>query len=154
MAEDRQLLPQENPDLVKDEHIWVLSNRKDNRVVLWERDAAHPGGEAYIAGSAPAPVGKTGEVARLLREGQLIEVPEPKDGPKKPRILEAVSPEAAAAMPGQTTPLGRKPDPELFSDSEVDRIEKVQEKLPDEVAVPQGVVVPPEPEPERARSRR
>ena len=140
--------------MADNEHIWVLSNRADDRVVLWERDPAHPGGEAFVASSTPAQVAKTGEVARLLREGYLVEVPEPKDGPKKPIAVEAVNPAAAPALPGQVVRLGRKPDPDLFGEGGVDRIEKAQEKLPSEVDVPPGAVVPPAPEPERARSRR
>jgi hypothetical protein len=136
------------------EQIWVLSNRQDDRVVLWERDPAHPGGEAFVASGAPAKVAKTGEVARLLREGFLVEVPEPKDGPKKPHIVEAVNPAPAPAMPGQVVRLGRKLDEALFDQGEIERVEKAQEKLPDEAPVPAGVVVPPEPEPERTRNRR
>lgn len=135
-------------------HIWVLSNRVDDRVVLWERDPAHPGGEAFVASSAPALVGKTGDVARLLREGFLVEVPEPKDGPKKPTAVEAVNQAAVPTLPGQSVRLGRTPDKELFGESGAEHIEKAQEKLPAEVDVPAGIGIPPAPEPERARGRR
>lgn len=43
-------------------------------VALFERDAAHPGGEAYVAGSDPVEVGITPRVSQLLREGTLEEV--------------------------------------------------------------------------------
>jgi hypothetical protein len=57
-------------------HFYVCSTRAANRdgshdTVLFERDAAHPDGEAYVAGPTPVPVGDTGEVSRLLREGVL-----------------------------------------------------------------------------------
>ena len=135
------------------DQMWVLSNRKDNRVVLWDRDREHPGGEAFVAGSTPAHVAKTGEVERLLREGLLIEVPEPKDGPKKPLFVEAVDPSERADGPGQPIRLGRAIDPELFSEAEVRSIEKKQEAAPDEVPVPPGAVVPPEPDAERSSTR-
>lgn len=43
-------------------------------VALWEKDPAHPNGEAFVAGSAPVEVGKTAEVARLLANKTLEEV--------------------------------------------------------------------------------
>lgn len=94
--------------------LWVLSNRLDDRTVLWERDAAHPGGEAFVAGATPAYVGRTGAIEGLLRDGLLIEVPEPKDGPKKPLVGEVAAPEAQADVPGQAVRLGRTLDPDLF----------------------------------------
>lgn len=137
--------------------IWVMSNRRDNRVVLWERDAAHPGGEAFVASSAPAEVGKTGAVERLMREGLLVEVSEPKDGPKKPLTVEAVDPSETADGPGRPTRLGRAIDGDLFNDAAVKRIEDKQDAAPREVPVPAGAIVPPAPseaESERTRSRR
>lgn len=97
--------------------LWVLSNRQDDRVVLWERDTAHPGGEAFVAGATPACVGRTAEVERLLRDNLLTEVSEPKDGPRKPIVDEVPLEEAAPDMPGQPTRLGRTPDPEVFGDA-------------------------------------
>lgn len=138
----------------KSETLWVVSNRVDDRVVLWERDPQHPGGEAFVGGSAPAEVGRTGEVERLLHAGLLLEVPEPQDGPKKPLPAAAVQPAEAAAAPGQVTRLGRALDPDLFPQSAIAQAEKQQEKLPDELPVPAGAVVPPLPAPEREARRR
>jgi hypothetical protein len=43
-------------------------------VVLWERDPAHPGGEAMIAGESPVRVGMSPAVSKLLRDGEIEEV--------------------------------------------------------------------------------
>jgi hypothetical protein len=43
-------------------------------VALWERDARHPGGEAYIAGDAPVKVACTERVAEKLRLYELLEL--------------------------------------------------------------------------------
>ncbi len=137
-----------------DKTIWVMSNRQDDRAVLWERDAAHPGGEAFIASGVPDHVARTGEVERLLRSGELVEVPEPADGPKKPVQVEAVDLSANQDGPGRPTRLGRKPDPELFNDGEVKRIEAKQEDTPDSLAVPADAIVPPDESTDRTRSRR
>lgn len=51
----------------------VKSARADDRVVLWEVDDTHPEGEAWIAGAAPALVGETGTVAKMLKEGTILE---------------------------------------------------------------------------------
>jgi hypothetical protein len=135
--------------------LWVLSNRVDDRVVLWERDPAHPdGGEAFVAGSTPAFVGRTGTVERLLQQGLLLEVPEPKDGPKKPTPIGPSVAGVAAAMPGQATRLGRTPDPDLFPSDAIAKVEQRQEELPDEVPVPAGTVVPQAPTSERETRRR
>jgi hypothetical protein len=50
---------------------WVVSARTDDKVVLWEVDAAHPGGEAYVAGKVPAEVAPTAAVNAALRQGEL-----------------------------------------------------------------------------------
>lgn len=136
-----------------DEHIWVMSNRVDDRVALFERDPAHPGGEAFVGGAGVAQVGRTTRVVTLLRDGLLVEVPEPPDGPKKPVATPAVADPAPANQPGQPIALGRTPDPELFGEK-VGQVTKAQERLPDEVPVPGGVVVPPEPAPARETRRR
>jgi hypothetical protein len=135
------------------QHIWVMSNRVDDRVVLFERDPAHPGGEAFVGGDGVAQVGKTTQITTLLREGLLVEVPEPPDGPKKPMRTPAVTQPIPASQPGQPAALGRQPDPELFGDA-VGQVVKAQERLPDEVPVPAGVIVPPPPEPARETRRR
>src|SRR5262245_49376440 len=133
--------------------IWVMSNRVDDRVVLFERDPAHPGGEAFVGGNGVTLVGKTTRVTTLLREGLLVEVPEPPDGPKKPVMTPAGSEPRHADQPGQPIALGRKPDPELFGDK-IAQVARAQEQLPSEVPVPPDVVVPPAPEPTRDSRRR
>lgn len=138
------------------EYLWVLSNRRDNRVVLHERDRRHPGGEAFVGGSVPAKVFRSNEVARLLREGYLIEIPEPPDGRKKPKVKPVPDPLAAApvaAAPGAATPLGRQLDPELVPEEAQASIREQQEEAGDEVPAPDGAVVPPPVEPQRERRR-
>ncbi len=46
-------------------------------VVLWERDDAHPDGEAYIAGPGTFQVGETAAVSRAIAAGQLVRVEAP-----------------------------------------------------------------------------
>lgn len=137
-----------------DETMWVLSNRVDDRVVLWERDRAHPGGEAFVASSTPARVAKTPEVERLLRAGMLVEVAEPLDGDKKPLDVEAVNAAGSPDGPGRPTRLGRAVPEGMFSEAAVKKIEQAQEGAPREVPVPAGVVVPPEAPAESTRTRR
>lgn len=132
--------------------IWVMSNRRDNRVVLFERSPQHPYGEAFVGGPAPAYVGRTGAVEGLLREGLLIEVPEPADGPKKPLPLPPAAVFPGAAQPGQPIPLGRVPDPELWKPGQIKEIQAGQRQ--GEAPVPPGTVVPKEPGAERTTTRR
>jgi hypothetical protein len=49
-------------------------------VALWERDARHPGGEAYIAGDTPVEVACTERVAEKLRSYELLELLEIVEG--------------------------------------------------------------------------
>ncbi len=123
--------------------IWVVSNRKDDRVVLFERDPAHPGGEAFVGGSGPAEVAKTPEVQRLLREGLVVQIPEPPDNRKKPVPIDDVNARPAAAQPGEPVKLGREMDPEVVLPAAVKDIEAKQKSLPQSIPVPAGVVVPP-----------
>lgn len=133
--------------------LWVLSNRVDDRTVLFERDPRHPGGEAFIGGAAPAHVFRTPEIERLLRDGLLVEVPEPQDGPKKPLATPAIGAGPVAAQPGQPVRLGRVPDPDLFDAGQRASIREAQAEAPAEQRVPAGVVVPPAPASERDTSR-
>lgn len=136
------------------ETIWAISNRQDDRTVLFERDPVHPGGEAFIGGSVPDCVAKTPEVERLLRSGEIIEIPEPPESRKKPlldgsAVFEATRPD----MPGQTVRLGRQLDPELVPEGAA-KVMQQQAAAPAELPLPAGVVVPPEPEPQRESRRR
>lgn len=72
------------------EHIWVRSARRDNRVVITERDPAHPEpyeeagyGEVLIGGSRPKLAGKTPAIIALLRSGVLVEADGPDDRGKQ-----------------------------------------------------------------------
>lgn len=134
---------------------WVVSNRVDDRPALYEVDDRHPSGNAYVAGSTPDFVFRTPAVLRLLNEGVLVEVPEPKDGPKKPLVVAAPTVGmTAAAQPGQPIRLGRALDPDLFDPGAREQVKAQQEGKPQEVAVPYGVVVPPAVAPERDTVRR
>jgi hypothetical protein len=57
----------------------VQSTRADNRVVLFERHSAHPGGEAFVAAPGPVEVGDTPLVRYKIASGQLalLATPEP-----------------------------------------------------------------------------
>lgn len=48
-----------------------------SKVALWEKDARHPGGEAYIAGDKPVEVGETAQVSKLLRDGVIVKASAP-----------------------------------------------------------------------------
>jgi hypothetical protein len=125
------------------EIIWVISNRQDDRVVLHERDARHPGGEVFIGGPTPAPAYRTAEITRLLFSGEIIEIPEPPDGPKKPQPVQAVVPQTAPAQPGQPIRLGRKLDPDLVPKGALRAVEAKQESLPTLIASKATVPPPP-----------
>lgn len=134
-------------------YIWVMSNRQDDRVVLFERDPAHPGGEAFVGGEGPDQVARTTRVVTLLRDGLLVEVPEPVEGRKRPVAVPARSDAVPANQPGQPIALGRTPDPERFGEG-VEAIKAAQNRAPESVAVPAGVVVPPPTDSNRETSRR
>lgn len=119
---------------------WFISNRKDDRVVLFEKDDQHPDGECFIGGSAPDFCARTPEVARLLREGLILEIPEPPDSRKKPLVGHTGKQSANYAdAPGEPIRLGRVIDPELLGVSGKSAVEKQQRGKPDEVPVPAGV---------------
>lgn len=123
------------------DRIWVISNRKDDRTVLWERDVEHPGGEVFIGGAAPAEAARTPEINRLLREGLILEIPEPPKSRKKPLPLDEVPTTFYPSQPGQRIELGRTMDPELVPEGAMKSVEKQQEKAPE--FVPSTATVPP-----------
>lgn len=59
------------------------------RVILWERDPAHPDGEVYLAApeegdtAAPQRVGSTAAVAAAMREGRLVAASKAEPKPEK-----------------------------------------------------------------------
>lgn len=124
--------------------IWAISNRQDDRTVLWEVDAQHPSGEAFLGGAGPDHVAVTPAIAGLLRTGEIIEIPEPPESNKKPIDYPAVASFASLAQPGQPVKLGRTVDPALLAGPSAQKaVEKAQEAAPDAIAVPNGVIVPP-----------
>jgi hypothetical protein len=96
MADERDRPPSTNPPpppppdpepAPNARHVTVCSTRKpnpdgSNDTILFERDAAHPEGEAFVAGPKPVTVGRTSEVERLLRDGALREC-DPADAKSK-----------------------------------------------------------------------
>lgn len=60
-------------DNEKPETMWVKA-KDPKRVALYERDAAHPGGEVYVAGSGAFEVGMTQEVRNRIRSRELVEI--------------------------------------------------------------------------------
>lgn len=54
--------------------ISVKGSSKDRRVALWERNAAHPNGEAFVVNDGKSyQVAETAAVKRLMGEGALVE---------------------------------------------------------------------------------
>ena len=136
--------------------LWVHSNRKDDRVVLYEVDPIHPGGQAFIGGDGPDHVYRTDQVEALLQSGELIEVPEPElyvDDPEGsgekvrnrfyPDQNYTAGGELAANMPGQPTQLGRKLNPDLWTDDQLKELQRRQAYMPQQRPVPPGGIVPP-----------
>lgn len=64
--------------------VQVTAKVEKGRVVLWERDRAHPDGEVYIVGGREGvfEVGDTSAVQRRIKDGLLVEVVAPKKAPK------------------------------------------------------------------------
>jgi hypothetical protein len=123
-------------ELEGEDLLWVHSNRTDDRVVLSERDPKHPeGGWAFVGGAAPALVARTPAVEAKLRSGEMLEIPEPPDGPKKPLAFQPAPPYVATAQPGQPIPLGRKFDPDVVPPEAAKRLEAKKAEIGREVAV-------------------
>lgn len=72
------------------ELITVMAAKVDGRVVLWETNPDHPGGEAFLAGDGrAAQVALTPRVQARLETGELIRVQtgEPKPADPSPVVL-------------------------------------------------------------------
>ena len=121
----------------------MVSNRKDDRVVLHERDPRHPGGEVFIGGPTPDRAFKTAEIVRLIFSGEIVEIPEPPDGPKKPIEVEAVVQYATPAQPGQAIKLGREFDPDLVPKGVLKAVQARQAQVPSSIASKATVPPPP-----------
>jgi hypothetical protein len=73
--------------MAKNKTLWVKAvkgidhNGKvgEHQVLLFERDPAHPSGEAFIAGPLPVEVGDTTAVVTLLKDGAIEETEAPAD---------------------------------------------------------------------------
>ena len=67
-----------------EDFITVEAGRDNGRVALWEKDPAHPDGEAFIAaGNGRHRVARTGAVLQALADGRLIERPALRDAATK-----------------------------------------------------------------------
>lgn len=140
-----------------DNTAWFVSNRVDDRVVIFERDPLHPGGECFIGGSAPCRAYRTENINRLLMNGEIIEVPEPRrtlvvydpesggtieiPHPRRPLDIQMDIGYLRADVPGQTTRLGRMLDSSLW---EPEQIQQVARRTPRNSpnARPAGYVAP------------
>jgi len=139
----------------EDKLLWVHSNRKDDRVVVYEVDPIHPGGQAFVGGEGPDHVYRTGAIEALLQSGELIEVPEPaktwtnpetgeeEPNPYYPDQNYSQAGDIPPAMPGQPIQLGRKLNPNLWDEGQMTEIQRRQAYMPSYRPVPAGVIVPP-----------
>jgi hypothetical protein len=131
---------------------WLVSNRVDDRVVIWEVDIRHPGGEVMLGGSSPRRAYLTPDIEQLIYSGWLVDVPPPLryvqdgDGTVLPnrKYPQQHGPDLSilrVAMPGQPTPLGRKLDPELWSQEMRDEVARRTRGLPKEAPVPKETII-------------
>lgn len=81
-AKDAAVKPDDQVPAEEQEHIWVRAitgldarGPGQNETLLFEKDPAHPNGEAFIAGPLPVEVGKTTAVVALLHDKKIEEVP-------------------------------------------------------------------------------
>lgn len=101
--------------------IRVKSKGTDGKVLLHERDAAHPGGEAFLSNDGKVrEVAETAAVSRLIGEGSLVKTDE-KAAPtaaelkgKKVSEIESLSPHGVGgAKPSEPTPVPKVKLPEI-----------------------------------------
>lgn len=137
---------------------WYVSNRTDDRTVLFERDPRHPGGEAFIGGATPTRAFRTTNIQRLVQSGEVIEVPEPKktmtiydpdagedvEVPHRKRPIDVgMDPGVlVATQPGAATPIGRQLDKDLWDEGALKEVSRKQRALPSNVPVAPGGTVP------------
>lgn len=139
----------ENEKTDGNDTVWAISNRQDDRVVLFERDERHPGGEAFIGGSTPDEVFKTDAIERLLHEGLIVEIPEPPDkvdgkpNRKKPISFSAVEGGVPSSQPGQPIKLGRRFDGDIVPVAAQKKVQERQSALPS--LIKSRAEVPPRP---------
>lgn len=57
--------------------ITVKAVDEDRKIVLWEKHPSHPNGEAWVSGNGrTVKVARTAEVAKRIRNGVLVQVPD------------------------------------------------------------------------------
>lgn len=150
-------VPEDEIEELPSRTMWFVSNRTDDRTVLFERDPRHPGGETFIGGSAPARAYRTPNIERLLMSGEIIEVPEPRrtlvvydpetdsqieiPHPKRPIDIGLDPGLLRLDSPGQPTRLGRRLDPDLWEENELRDVARRQNAMPREIR-PMGSFVP------------
>lgn len=73
--------------------IKVKAVDNSGRVALWEKDAAHPNQEVFVAGDAVVEVANTAAVRAAIKAGALVEVqPEVAKAPVKQAVSIEVKP--------------------------------------------------------------
>ena len=92
--------------------IWVKSTLPvqpdgGSEVAFYEQDAAHPNGQAWVAGPEPVEVAETGEVQAAIAAGRLEKVTAT-EGKQEAAEAEKTRQEAARRAGGGATP-GRSP---------------------------------------------
>jgi hypothetical protein len=141
----------------EDQHLWVHSNRTDDRVVLMEIHPAHPGGQAFVGGPGVAKVGRSPEIERLLYTGELIEVPEPPKtvkndngdsipNPRYPVVGTGSGQPPVTQQPGQPILLGRQVDPEIWGENGkqvAQDVRRRQRSMPGAINPAPGGITPP-----------
>jgi hypothetical protein len=87
-----------------EEMMLVRAGRADGQVALWDRNPAHPDGEAWVCGGTPVLVARTRAVLAGLADGRLVEVeaaqqpvPEAVVGEAEPPATDASEPSAEEA---------------------------------------------------------
>lgn len=97
--------------MAESEHLLVVSGRDDDTVVLFERDPAHPDGEAFVGARfngkgqlVPVAVGRTATVVAGLHNGSLIEVGA--DGNPVGEDIEPPEPPLAVTLGSGERPVG------------------------------------------------
>lgn len=81
----------------------VTRPETDTRVVVWERDDAHPNGEVFIAGPGEFQVAETDRVHEALRSGRLQRVEQ------KPKVPKQAAKKESGGKGGEQPPQDEEP---------------------------------------------
>lgn len=84
-----------------------LADPDSNRVALWERHPAHPGGEVWLAGAGEFDVAATPAVVARLRDGRLVAVESVQEEEQTAAAPPAPEGEASPAVEAQQEADGR-----------------------------------------------